>query len=100
VNIRSLQAYLKTKDYQPELRIDYFLKLVEEIGELSEAIRKNQRETIDGFKGSIEEELWDVIYYTLCLANIYDIDLERWIRVKEQLNDEKYGTNNAISLPE
>ena len=44
----------------------------------------------DNIKGTIEEELYDVLYYILCLANVYDIDLEKSIYLKEKLNAEKY----------
>lgn len=71
---------------------DYFYKLVEEVGELGAAMRKNLRDGIDGqtFKGSVEEEIGDVIYYAVCLANLYHIDLSAVIREKEKLNAEKY----------
>ena len=37
-SIRYLQTYIRSKDYHPELRKDYFLKLAEEVGELSRAM--------------------------------------------------------------
>lgn len=37
-SVKYLQAYIKQKDYNPELKKDYFLKLSEEIGELAEAM--------------------------------------------------------------
>ena len=40
--------------------------------------------------GTIDEELYDVIYYALAIANLYDVDLEKVIPAKEALNDEKY----------
>ena len=40
ITIRELQEYIKSKDYKPGLEHGYFLKLVEEIGELAEVIRK------------------------------------------------------------
>lgn len=96
ISISELQKYIKEKDYHPDLKKDYFLKLSEEVGELAQAIRKNATPASDTFfKGSIEEELYDVLYYTLAIANLYDIDIETWIPVKERLNDEKYGTCNA-----
>ena len=99
ITIAKLQRYIKEKDHNPELKHAYFLKLIEEIGELSEAIRKNATPaTHESFKGSIEEELYDVLYYTLALANCYDIDVEKWAYVKEKLNDEKYSRNSADSL--
>ena len=49
-----------------------------------------------GIKGTIEEELQDVIYYVVCLANTYGIDLEKCIYLKEKLNCEKYGRKNMF----
>lgn len=99
ITISKLQKYIKEKDYHPDLKKDYFLKLSEEVGELAQAIRKNTTPANEtSFKGSIEEELYDVLYYTLAIANLYDIDLETWIPVKERINDEKYGTHDADKL--
>lgn len=93
ITIQYLQEYIKSKDYQPDLIKDYFLKLSEEVGELSRAIRKNLRPTDESaVKETIEEELWDVIYYALALANCYDIDLEKVIPEKENINNKKYNS--------
>jgi len=94
LTIKYLQNYIKKKDYNPELLKDYFLKLSEEVGELSKAVRKGERARDENsIKGSIEEELWDVIYYTLAIANCYDIDLEKWIPIKEKISNDKYNNN-------
>ena len=92
--INYLQEYIKLKDYHPELVKDYFLKLTEEMGELSETIRKNKiRLENSCVKGTIDEELWDVIYYAIAIANCYDIDLEKTIKDKEKINAEKYNSD-------
>lgn len=92
-SIKYLQEYIKEKDYNPELKKDYFLKLSEEVGELAKAMRKGVLyKDNDSIKGTIDEELWDVMYYTLALANCYDIDLESTINVKEDINNRKYNT--------
>lgn len=71
VTLHGLQAYIKEKDYRPELKQAYFLKLVEEVGELAEVIRKDRRlAEVGGIKGTIEEELYDVLYYVAALANV------------------------------
>ena len=92
ITIKYLQEYIKAKDFNPDLKGHYFLKLSEEIGELARAMRKDLRMTDSQVKGTIEEEMWDVIYYILALANIYDINLEEIIPLKEKLNNEKYQT--------
>lgn len=69
----------------------YFMKFIEEVGELSECIRKNKRMINNEIKGSIEEELYDVLYYIIRLANVYDINLEQSIYLKEQINAKRYN---------
>lgn len=97
--VRYLQEYLKAKDFQPGLEKEYFLKLTEEVGELAAAMRKGTRaEDMAHLKGSIDEEVWDVIYYALCIANLYDIDLEQVISAKEEMNRIKYG--HAVKFEE
>ncbi|NIK76387.1 chloramphenicol 3-O phosphotransferase [Paenibacillus castaneae] len=41
--------------------------MIEEIGELAEVLRKDKRLTDQTIKGTIEEELYDVLYYVTCL---------------------------------
>lgn len=92
-SVKYLQAYIKAKDFQPALKKDYFLKLAEEVGELGKAIRKNLERPEGGpVKGTIDEELWDVMYYAIALANCYGVDLEKTIREKEELNRIKYAS--------
>ncbi len=89
--IKYLQNYIKEKDFHPELLKDYFLKLAEEVGELSRAMRKGLKASdINQIKGTIDEELWDVIYYSLAIANLYGIDLEQVIKSKESINQSRY----------
>jgi len=94
ITISYLQEYIKSKDFHPELKEKYFMKLAEEVGELSRTMRKDLRSETEGaIKETVEEELWDVFYYILAIANIYEIDLEKVIPVKEKLNNEKYGNS-------
>ncbi|MBO8157172.1 MAG: hypothetical protein H0Z32_11985 [Bacillaceae bacterium] len=91
MTIKDLQKYIKEKDYKPELKNAYFQKLIEEVGELSEVLRKDKRLKQQGtIKGTIEEELYDVLYYVIGLANVYNIDLEECFILKKELNKEKY----------
>ncbi len=92
MTLGELQAYIKAKDFKPELKQGYFLKLVEEVGELAEMIRKERRLADTGeIKGTIDEELYDVIYYAVALANVYGVDLEEAFRLKEAVNAQKYS---------
>jgi len=93
MNIRKLQEKIKEIDYQPERKEIYILKLVEEIGELFVAIRKNKTlyyTNLTTIRGTIEEELYDVLYYLLAIANVYGVDMERAIILKNEFNDTKY----------
>lgn len=95
LTIRKMQKYLKekykrTKPEDIKNTQRYFLKLIEEVGELAEVIRKEQRMEGNNIKGTIEE-LSDVLYYVLMIANTYDIDLEDCFRMKEELNRVRYG---------
>ena len=99
ISIKYLQEYIKSKDYKPDLAKEYFLKLAEETGELACAMHKNLRPSDpDQIKGTIEEEIWDVIYFALAIANCYDIDVERIIPLKEKLSNEKYK-NDVVFDP-
>lgn len=93
--LSQLQEYIKSFDYRPEKQAAYFMKLVEEVGELSEVIRKDSRLNGDGnngnIKGTIEEELCDVLYYIAALANVYDINLSDCFRLKDELNKKKWN---------
>lgn len=90
-SIRYLQAYIRQKDHHPELIRDYFLKLSEEVGELARAMRKGLKAPdSEHIVGTIDEELWDVIYYALAIANLYDIDMEQVIKAKAEINQKRY----------
>lgn len=90
--LKALQAHVANVDRLPEAESGYFLKLIEEVGELSEAIRqkKSGQPTLEDLKGTIAEELVDVLYYTLALANQHEVDLGESFELKEQLNRIKY----------
>ena len=71
LTIRKMQKYLKekyrlTKPLEKNNTQRYFFRLIEEVGELSEVIRKNKRMEDNFIKGTIEEELSDVLYYSYC----------------------------------
>ncbi|MDR0530948.1 MAG: hypothetical protein LBG83_02655 [Oscillospiraceae bacterium] len=94
--IAYLQSYIRAKDFHPELKELYFMCLAEEVGELSRAMRKHLRPQTPGqLKNTIEEELWDVMYYAIAIANLYAIDLDEVIRRKEEINNAKHG--NAVT---
>ncbi|WP_087023038.1 MazG nucleotide pyrophosphohydrolase domain-containing protein [Thaumasiovibrio subtropicus] len=93
MDLQALQDHIKQFDYAPDQASHYFLKLIEEVGELSEVIRANKsgQPDLENLKGTIAEELYDVLYYVAALANIYDVDLAKTHELKEILNKEKWG---------
>ena len=92
ITIKNLQECILKIDNTPNAIDKYFQKLVEEVGELSRAMRKDiMLENSNGIKGTVEEELYDVLYYVICLSNMYNIDLEKCAILKEELNKEKYN---------
>lgn len=64
------------------------LKLVEEIGELSEAVLLNDL-------SKISEEIADVLAWTASLANLYNIDLERVVYNKYKKKCPKCGNSHC-----
>ncbi|MCS7464333.1 hypothetical protein N0M98_29960 [Paenibacillus doosanensis] len=92
MTIRQLQEQIRRTDHHPEAKERYFYKLIEEIGELAEVVRKQSRlQRGESIKGTIEEELYDVLYYVAALANVYDIDLQECLELKEQINKVKWN---------
>ena len=78
MELRELQAFIKEKYYEKDQErgvLKTFLWLVEEIGELSEALREGDIEAIN-------EEIADVLAWTLSLANLLEIDLEESFKRK------------------
>lgn len=97
LTIKKLQESIKNIDHKNNSNDKYMLKLMEEVGELAKVIRKNKRmEKGSSIKGTIEEELQDVLYYIVCLANINNIDLQECIYLKEKINCEKYNRKNMF----
>ena len=72
MELKNIQNLIKKKYYHLDVRSGpLFLLAVffEEVGELAEAVRKNE-------KDKIKEELVDVLFMTLSLANLFNIELE------------------------
>lgn len=80
VSLSKLQKKI-AKHNNNKTKKEYFLKFIEEVGELSEMINKDKRLDPDddrtkAIKNTMEEEIADVIYYLVALANAHDLDLE------------------------
>ncbi len=63
--------------------------LVEEIGELAKAIRKNTNGSLDinkKYDANVEEELADCFIYLLSIANMHHVDMFKAFKEKEEKN--------------
>ena len=72
MELKDIQKIIKEKYYEIDSRSgELFLLAVlfEEVGELAEAVRKKEIE-------NIREELVDVLFMVISLANLFDLDLE------------------------
>lgn len=86
LRIRDIQRLIHEQELNAQLKQDYFLKLVEEIGSLANTLQA-ERDQLTGhypFQGSgnakqIDTDLAAILYYLLALADVYGIDLEESI---------------------
>ncbi|WBP83984.1 MazG nucleotide pyrophosphohydrolase domain-containing protein [Mycoplasmopsis edwardii] len=100
ITIKQMQEYLNQRYSTPDRRnnLRLAMKLVEEVGEVAEAVNIAQgwKKPKDGI--SFEEELADVIHYTIALASINNIDLTEVIFRKDKEASKRY--NHPINLEE
>lgn len=95
---------LTLKDYQEKIRQlvikrgfgdetipEVFTLLVEEVGELAKAVRKQNGQKIDPTRRQhdVEEEAADVFWLLIDLCNRLDIDLAKAFEEKEKKNAER-----------
>ena len=94
-SINEIQSYIKkvmeVRGFNKEKSSDKILLLVEEVGELDKAIRKNERKLgIDKTKeynySSIESEIADVFIVLLSICDILNMDLLKVFLEKEEEN--------------
>ena len=94
-SINEIQSYIKkvmeVRVFNKEKSSDKILLLVEEVGELAKAIRKNESKLgIDKTKeynySSIESEIADVFIVLLSICDILNIDLLKAFFNKEEEN--------------
>ena len=90
ITIRNLQECIKKMNYLPKDKTEYILKFMEESGELANAILRDfPHAEGENIKNTIEEEFVDVLHCLLALANVYDVDIEKWYPVKMREADKK-----------
>src|SRR5680860_520216 len=91
--LKDLQAYVALAEVERkrdhEKIAKKFLMLVEEVGELIEADRKNPEVIKSDHNpefASLDEELADILAYVCSIANRLGVDLEKAFRNKEEIN--------------
>ena len=78
MKISCVQQFMKLEFYERDRQRGLyatFTWLVEEVGELAEAI-------LSGDRNRIEEEIADVVAWTLSIANLLDVDVEKALEKK------------------
>ena len=102
-SINEIQSYIKEvmeiRGFNKEKSSDKILLLVEEVGELAKAIRKNESNLgIDKTKeynySSIESEIADVFIVLLSICDILNIDLLKAFLNKEEENIKRVWSVN------
>jgi len=100
VNIEALCAYLE-KQYGGKVRAEsLFMKLVEEIGEVAEALNKiGGRKAADGedLENALGSELADVIHYAVAIAAVSGLDLNQIILEKDARASAKYNRQQNLA---
>jgi NTP pyrophosphatase (non-canonical NTP hydrolase) len=72
--------------------------LIIEAGELLEHFRWKTRDEVNNYlsgekRNGVEEELADIFYYVLRIAQLYNVDLSEAFDKKMTKNEEKYDVN-------
>lgn len=94
--LRAFQHYYRRvaveRGYEREVARDCLLLMLEEVGELARAVRRQaslvRHHSDDG--SGIEHELADVFLYVVHLANIIDCDLAKAVQSKERINHARF----------
>ena len=86
-----VKKLVKERGYDDETVSEVFLLLVEEVGELGKAIRKNtgMRVSSHSKEHAVADELADVQWLIIDLANRLDIGLDEAFEQKELANQKR-----------
>lgn len=96
LTIKKIQECILKIENKKNSKEKYMLKLVEKVGKLAKAIDEDARMKNKEINGTIEGELQDILYYVTCLSNLYEMDLEECIYLKEEINCKKYDRENVF----
>lgn len=95
MDIKKLQAdFLLHTVNIPQTEKAMMERIAEEFEELKEAVEQQKRHFSTEnrqIKDTIEEEMYDVFYFILQLANLYGVNFEEVISAKYQHNQSKYN---------
>lgn len=91
LTVEVIQNYLAQRYEEKASSESLFMKLVEEVGEVAEALNKINGRKKDTDDSSLEKELADVIHYTFAIASVNKIDLSSVIIEKDKEASIKYG---------
>jgi NTP pyrophosphatase (non-canonical NTP hydrolase) len=90
--LKDIQQYVSEfeieRGFDKNPNVQTAFQMVEEMGELFKAIRKEEKLRIDHNSdvGGLDEELADILVYLAALANRYGVDLEQAFRDKGEIN--------------
>ncbi len=90
-----IQRKIKEKYYKTDVksgRLFLLAVLFEEVGELAEAVRKNE-------KKEVEEELTDILFVLFSIANLFGIEVGRRLVEKYIEGDPSHHWDLPSSLP-
>ncbi|MFA6601632.1 MAG: MazG nucleotide pyrophosphohydrolase domain-containing protein [Candidatus Paceibacterota bacterium] len=93
--LKELQTYFaeksKERGFDKETAQDTLLLMMEEVGELARAVRKQSGIKTDNKSKiyPIQEELADILIYLLHISNILKLDLEESFWKKEEENKKR-----------
>ena len=96
LTMKKLQSSIAKIEVRKSAPTKYMLKLMEKLGDLSSTVGDDKRMKNGKIKGTIEESLADVLYYTCSLANTYGIDLEECTYLKEEIESKKHNRKNMF----
>lgn len=94
VTIEELEAYLFDHYHENGIDQSLFMKLVEEIGEVAEVLNKKagrKASNDEDLESQLGNELADVIHYSIAIAALNGLDMNKIIIEKDKLASVKYN---------
>ncbi len=100
-SLKGLQSYYKRiaqeRSYNTENIKECMLLMVEEVGELARAVRKQTKMVrYHDTKNTIEHEFADVLLYLIHFSNICEIDIVNSVEEKEKINNVRFQATKNI----